>query len=296
MSASVETMSERAALLVEALPYIQAFRGHTVVIKYGGSAMDDSRLVASVLRDIVFMEAVGINPVVVHGGGKRISERMTAEGIEPQFINGLRVTDERSVALVDDVLNGTVNPGIVAEMNQLGGHALSIAGQDVFRARKAHQESADGHSHDLGFVGEIDGCRVRRVIEALRDEQVPVVSPLGRDGSGAIYNINADLAASELAVALGADKLIYLSDVNGVLRDPSDPESRIPTITIADIPALKEQGIVTGGMIPKLGSCARAIELGIQKIHLIDGRIPHALLLELFTNKGIGTELVRDFA
>ncbi len=285
-------MTARASLLIEALPYIQNFRGHTMVIKYGGSAMDDPRLVASVLRDIVFLEAVGINPVIVHGGGKRISQRMKEVGIEPAFVNGLRVTDARSVDLVDEVLNQVVNPGIVEEINQLGGHALSIAGQEVFRACKAPPVWADGQESDLGYVGVIEGCRVRKIIEAVRDEKVPVISPLGSDASGGIYNINADTAASETAVAIGADKLVYLSDVNGVLREPEDPSSRIPTIRTDEIEELKANGTVSGGMIPKLESCARALSLGINKIHLIDGRIPHALLLELFTKEGIGTEIV----
>lgn len=287
-----DEMTRHAGILIEALPYIQKFRGHTMVIKYGGSAMDDPRLVASVLRDIVFLEAVGINPVIVHGGGKRISQRMKESGIEPAFVNGLRVTDARSVELVDEVLNRTVNPGIVDEINQLGGNALSIPGQQVFRARKAPPVTANGQEADLGYVGVIEGCRVRRIIEAIRDEKVPVISPLGSDASGGIYNINADIAASETAVAIGADKLVYLSDVNGVLRNPDDPTSRIPTIRTDEISALQAEGTVSGGMIPKLESCARALSLGINKIHLIDGRIPHALLLELFTRDGIGTEIV----
>jgi acetylglutamate kinase len=217
---------------------------------------------------------------------------MKEAGIEPTFVNGLRVTDARSVDLVNEVLNQVVNPGIVNEIKQLGGHAVSIAGQDVFRARKAPPVVANGQEADLGFVGVIEGCRVRRIMEAVRDEKVPVISPLGADASGGIYNINADTAASETAVALGADKLIYLSDVNGVLKNPDDPSSRIPTIRTDEIAGLKRNGTVSGGMIPKLESCSRALGLGINKIHLIDGRIPHALLLELFTKDGIGTEIV----
>ncbi|MEO0453930.1 MAG: acetylglutamate kinase [Verrucomicrobiota bacterium] len=283
---------QRADLLIEALPYIQDFRGYTMVIKYGGSAMDDSSLVVSVLRDIVFLEAVGINPVVVHGGGKKISARMQEAGLKPTFVEGLRITDQQSVNLVDDVLNNTVNPGIVDEINRLGGRARSIVGQEVFRARKAPKVHIGDDEFDLGFVGELEGCKLRSVVDAVRDEVVPVISPLGKDEEGVTYNVNADLAASEAAVALGADKLIYLSDVNGVLRDPEDPESRIPTIKVSEIAELKEQGVISGGMIPKLESCASAIGMGIKKVHLIDGRIPHALLLELFTNQGIGTEII----
>lgn len=283
---------ERAGVLVEALPYLQEFRGKTMVIKYGGSAMEDPELVESVLRDIVFLENVGINPVVVHGGGKAISRRMQEAGLEARFVGGLRVTDQESITLVEETLNGSINPGIVEKIQSHGGRAQSFCGQDLIRAEKRPPVVVEGLEEDLGFVGKVTGCRVLKLIECLREESVPVISPLGRDGEGRILNVNADTAAAEIGVGLEAFKIIYLSDVNGVLRDASDPSTRIPTVSRADISELTFQGILSGGMLPKMESCIKALTQGVGKVHLIDGRIPHALLLELFTDSGIGTEVV----
>ena len=291
---SFEQQIQRADVLVEALPYLQKFRGQTVVIKYGGSAMEDPLLVASVLRDIVYLEAVGINPVVVHGGGKAITKRMKEAGIEAKFIAGLRVTDKASVDIVADVLDTDVNPGIVQTLNALGGDAKSFSGANVFRAEKTPAFEHKGEMVDLGFVGDVIGCQIPRVLECVRQEIVPVISPIGRDEYGQIYNINADIAAAEIAIALEAEKIIYLSDVNGVLRDPKDAATRIPTITGDDVKTLKADGVIDGGMLPKVNSSLKALHFGVKKVHLIDGRIPHALLLELFTDKGIGTEIVLD--
>ncbi|MDD5260711.1 MAG: acetylglutamate kinase [Methylacidiphilales bacterium] len=282
----------RADVVVEALPYLQKFRGHTIVIKYGGSAMEDPELVSLVLRDIVFLEAVGINPVVVHGGGKAITRRMKEQGLEARFIAGLRVTDLASVQIVSEVLDTGINPGIVAKLNELGGKARSFSGADVFRARKSPPFEHKGENVDLGFVGDVTGCQVPKVLECIQQEIVPVISPIGQDESRQVYNINADIAAAEMAIALEAEKIIYLSDVNGVLRDPADASTRIPTITESDVEDLKKEGIIDGGMLPKVNSCLKALHLGVEKVHLIDGRIPHALLLELFTDKGIGTEII----
>jgi len=285
---------ERAEVLVEALPYLQRFRGQTIVIKYGGSAMEDPTLVASVVRDIVFLEAVGINPVIVHGGGKAITKRMQEKGLQAKFIAGLRVTDQDSVQIVDEVLSQVITPSITEQIISKGGKARSFSGRDIFKAIKSEPFEYKGERVDLGFVGDVVGCQVLRVLEAIRDEVVPVISPVGEDEQGQAYNVNADIAAAEMAISLEAAKLIYLSDVNGVMRDPKDPETLIPTITPLDIERLKRDGIIDGGMLPKMNSCLKALKHGVSKIHLIDGRIPHALLLELFTNQGIGTEIVKD--
>jgi acetylglutamate kinase len=292
MNPSFSEQIRRADILVEALPYLQQFRGATVVVKYGGSAMEEPELIDRVLRDLVFLEAVGINPLVVHGGGKAITKRMAAAGLQARFVGGLRVTDEASIRIVDEVLNGEVNPDIVRRINAMGGNAVSVRGQEVFRAVKSPPvRTAEGEA-DLGFVGEVEGCRVRGVLRQLEQEIVPVVSPLGRDDAGNLYNVNADLAAAEIAVAVEADKLIYLSDVNGVLRDPADASTRIPTVTRADAARLKEEGVISGGMLPKIDSCLKALARGVGKVHMLDGRLPHGLLLELFTDRGIGTEIV----
>ncbi|NJK92350.1 MAG: acetylglutamate kinase [Blastochloris sp.] len=289
----MEKYAERAQVLIEALPYLQNFRGQTVVIKYGGSAMEDPRLIASVVRDVVFLEAAGINPVIVHGGGKAITKRMKERGLQAQFIAGQRVTDQASVDIVDEVLSKEITPGIATQIEAKGGKARAFSGRDVFKAIKSAPFEYKGEMVDLGFVGEVVGCQVLRVLEAVREEVVPVISPVGEDEQGQAYNVNADIAASEMAISLEAAKLIYLSDVNGVLRDPQNPETRIPTITPKDIEQLKKDGIIDGGMLPKMNSCLKALKHGVGKIHLIDGRIPHALLLELFTDRGIGTEIVR---
>lgn len=282
----------RAQVLLEALPYLQSFRGKTFVIKYGGSAMEQPDLVAQVLKDIVFLELVGINPIIVHGGGKAITQRMKEKGLQARFVAGQRVTDQASIQIVDEVLNTVINPEIVAGINSLGGRAVQVAGQTVFKAHKSAPIIHEGKEADLGYVGEVDGCSVEHVSALVAVEKVPVVSPLGRDVQGQIYNVNADIAAAELAIALKAEKIIYLSDVNGILRDFRDASTRIPTVSIADAQELKASGVVSGGMIPKVDSCVKSLERGVGKIHLIDGRIPHALLLELFTDGGIGTEIV----
>jgi len=285
--------ASRAQVLLEALPYLQSFRGKTFVIKYGGSAMEQPELVAQVLKDIVFLELVGINPVIVHGGGKAITERMKEKGLRATFVAGQRVTDQPSIQIVDEVLNTVINPEVVSGINALGGRAVQVAGQTVFKAHKSPPIIYEGQSVDLGFVGEVEGCSVEHVSALVAVEKVPVVSPLGRDLHGQVYNVNADIAAAELAIALKAEKIIYLSDVNGVLRDYKDASTRIPTVSVQDAQALKDSGVISGGMIPKVDSCVKSLQRGVGKIHLIDGRIPHALLLELFTDGGIGTEIVR---
>lgn len=281
-----------AATLIEALPYIQQFRGKTIVIKYGGAAMENEALVEGVLRDIVFLEAVGINPVIVHGGGKAITRAMKERGVAAKFIDGLRVSDEASMDVIEKTLSAEINPGIVASINKLGGKARGFSGKEVLIARKMEYHLAKtGEAVDLGFVGDILGVDTGPLRDAVRAEVVPVISPLARDGDGRVYNINADVAAGEIAQSLKAYKIIYLSDVNGVLRDFKDPQSTISTLTIAEIDELKKQGIIDGGMLPKVDSAIEALRHGVQKVHFLDGRIPHSLLLEVFTDAGIGTEI-----
>jgi acetylglutamate kinase len=284
--------SSKAEALLEALPYFQQFRGCTVVVKYGGAAMENPDLVESVLRDVIFLEAVGINPVVVHGGGKAITAAMRQENLTARFIDGLRVTDAASVAIIDRVLTQEIGPGLVKKMQSLGGKAQVLSGKEVLTAEKAfpHADGA-GAKVDLGFVGDIVAVKVDKLQELIRDEVVPVISPLGIGVDGQVYNINADIAAAKIAQALKADKIIYLSDVNGVRRNPRDENSLISTLTPEQIRQLKADGVIDGGMIPKVNSALEALAGGVSKVHFLDGRQAHSLLLELFTDAGIGTEI-----
>jgi acetylglutamate kinase len=284
--------SPKVDALMEALPYFQQFRGKTVVVKYGGAAMENPDLVEVVLRDIVFLEAVGINPVVVHGGGKAITAAMKQENLVAKFVNGLRVTDEASIKIIDRVLNEVIGPSLASKIVELGGKAQALSGKKVLSAEKAlpHQ-SLSGEKIDLGFVGEITRVDVAPVQAMVDDEIVPIISPVALGADGQPYNINADIAAAKIAQALQAHKIIYLSDVNGVRRDPKDENSLISTLTPAQIQQLKEQGIIEGGMIPKVDSALEALASGVAKVHFLDGKQPHALLLELFTDAGIGTEI-----
>ena len=290
---SHESAAVRVEALIEALPFIQQFRGQTFVIKYGGSAMEDEHLVERTLRDVVFLEAVGINPVIVHGGGKAITTRMREAGIKAKFVNGLRVTDAPSMQIVQDTLDQAINPMISEKIREFGGRAVSISGRAVLRAEKlAPQASARGPAIDLGLVGDIRGVKIDAVRAAVEAEEVPVVSPLGVDEAGVVLNINADVAAGAIATALRASKLIYISDVRGIMRDATQADSLIPSVNRDLIGRLIKDKIIEGGMIPKVESAALALQHGVGKAHLIDGRMAHALLLEIFTNSGIGTEIV----
>jgi acetylglutamate kinase len=284
--------SSKAEALLEALPYFQQFRGRTVVIKYGGAAMENPELVESVLRDVVFLEAVGINPVVVHGGGKAITAAMRHENLTARFVDGLRVTDEASMKIIDRILTEVISPSLAVKIGELGGKAQVLSGKEVLLAEKAApRQDATGGKIDLGFVGDITSVDVSQVQKLVDAEVVPVISPLGRGRDGQIYNINADIAAAKIAQALRAHKIIYLSDVNGVRRDPRDENSLISTLTPAQIQQLKEEGIIESGMIPKVDSALEALAGGVAKVHFLDGRQAHSLLLELFTDAGIGTEI-----
>jgi acetylglutamate kinase len=284
--------SARAAALLDALPFIQKFRGQTFVIKYGGSAMEDDHLIERLLRDVVFLETVGINPVLIHGGGKAITQRMREAGQAPRFVNGLRVTDARAIEIVEEVLDRTIRPRIVATINEFGGKAQGFSGRDVFVAQKVPPQPEGKKLVDVGLVGEVVSIKIDRIKDAIDREVVPVISPIAQSPDGVILNVNADLGAGALAGAIKASKVIYVSDVLGVMRDVKDPSSLIPTVNQAAIRQLTEHGIIEGGMIPKVQSALAAIDHGVSKVHLIDGRIPHALVLEIFTADGVGTEIV----
>jgi acetylglutamate kinase len=284
---------EKAKSLIEALPYLQAFRGKTFLIKMGGSAMEDPGLVAEVMRDIVFLEVAGIHPIVVHGGGKAISAAMAAAGLEAKFVGGFRVTTAEAIAIVARVLSDEINPGLVRLIREFGGKAVGIPGNDVFIGEKIKGTDAQGLRVDLGRVGEVVGCRLAHMDAALGAGIMPVISPLAAElGTGHPLNINADLAAAALAKELRVAKLVYLSDVPGLLADPADPASLIKTVTRAGAEALIADGTISGGMIPKIRSAVDALNAGVRKVHFVDGRLPHALLLEIFTDGGIGTEVV----
>jgi acetylglutamate kinase len=290
---SLTDASLRAATLIEALPYMQKFRGQTFVVKYGGSAMEGNEAVERLLRDVVFLEAVGINPVLVHGGGKAISARMREAGLTARFVNGLRVTDEASVRIVEDVLDREVNPRLVKTVGDFGGRARGFSGRDVLRAVKLPPvDDGQGGAEDIGFVGRVTGVETADLERVIHEERVPVISPVARGADGRTYNVNADEAAAAVAGALKASKLVFLSDVPGIMRDREDPGSLLSTVRADQVDALIRQKVLEGGMIPKVLGAVAALREGVGKTHMIDGRLPHALLLEIFTNEGVGTEIV----
>ncbi len=291
----MQTLIAKAATLLEALPYIQRYSHATFVVKYGGSFMDspDPDIRQGVARDLVFLEAVEINPVVVHGGGKAITRAMERAGLKAQFIQGQRVTDAAAVEVVDQVLSREINPEIVRTIQTLGGLAKGFAGTEIFTCRKLPMTGPDGGALDLGFVGEVNGVNTGPLLECIRDGVTPVISPTARGEDGRVYNCNADVAAAVCAIALKARRLVFMSDVPGLLRDPKDPASVIPHLRLEDVAELKRLGVVDHGMIPKVDSAVAAIRAGVDKVSLVDGRIHHAVLLEIFTDAGVGTEVVR---
>ncbi len=285
---------DKAHVLIEALPYLQAFRGQTFLVKMGGSAMEDPDLVRNVMRDIVFLEVAGINPIVVHGGGKAISAAMKAAGLEAKFVAGLRVTTSEAINIVERVLSQEINPGLVTMLRDFGGKAVGIPGTDVFLGERIHGLDEQGNRVDIGRVGQVVGCQLARMDAAHQAGIVPVISPLAAElATGKPLNINADLAAAALAKELRVAKLVYLSDVPGLLRDPQDPGSLIKSVSRKEADELLDNGTITGGMIPKIKSAVDALNAGVRKVHFIDGRLPHALLLEIFTETGIGSEITR---
>lgn len=286
------TPRQRAETLLEALPYLQGFRGGIFLIKYGGSTMEAEDQVRRFLVDVAFLDAVGIRVVLVHGGGKAINARMKQRGLVPRFVNGLRVTDADTVEIVRSVLDEEVNPGIVAQLSKLGVKARGLSGRSVFTASKLPPVKGEGGEDvDLGFVGEAEVADPGLVREALKAGDVPVISPLGALPTGEPMNINADVSASALAAALPATKLIFLSDVPGLMNDPKDPASLIHGITAAQTEELIERGVIAGGMIPKVRSATKALAAGLGKIHLLGAGVPHAVLLEAFSEEGVGTEI-----
>jgi len=276
----------RASVLIEALPYIRRFAGKTVVVKYGGNALagaTESDALALFAEDIVLMRLVGLKPVVVHGGGPQISDLMTRLGKVTEFRDGLRVTDSETVDIARMVLSGQVNPQIVAAINVHGRFAVGVSGED------ASLITASAKNPDLGFVGEVDRINPGILHRLLDDEFIPVVATIGTDAGGQAYNINADTVAGAIAEALGAEKLVYLTDIEGLRRVVNDPDSLIRQTSPDELDALMADGTIVGGMIPKVESCVRAVRGGVRRAHILDGRIPHVLLLELFTDAGIGT-------
>ena len=290
----MQELIAKAATLLEALPYIQKFSGATFIIKYGGSFMDspDPNVRNGVARDIVFLEAVGITPVVVHGGGKAISQAMENAGLTPNFIQGHRVTDEATVRIADEILSRKINPEVVAGINAFGGVAKGFAGSDIFRCRKIRMKLANGQAPDLGYVGEVTGVNTTPLVECIKSGITPVISPTARGEDGRLYNCNADVAAAQAGIALRARRLVFISDVPGLLEDPNDPASVISHLKVSDVDRMKQTGVIAKGMIPKVDSAVAAIKAGVEKVSFVDGRVQHSLLLEIFTDHGLGTEVV----
>jgi acetylglutamate kinase len=283
----VQKAAQKVDTLIEALPYIRRFFGKVVVVKYGGSAVEQDDLNHSILEDISFMSLVGIHPVVVHGAGPHITRRMEAAGVEVKFVNGMRVTHKQTLDIVVQALN-EVNRDVVRQLSELGNEAKGFVGHngELIRAKKKQQ------AVDVGFVGEITGFDIRILHSLLKSRIIPVVAPLGVGEDGQVYNLNADTVAAELARAMKADKLVLLTNVSGIMRDVNDPDSLLSSVTVGDINVLKEQNVVQGGMIPKVDACIHAAEGGVPKTHIISAQVPHALLVEIYTDKGIGTEIV----
>ncbi len=275
--------SERANILVQALPYIKKYAGATVVVKYGGNAMLDDELKAAVMSDIVLMQLVGINVVLVHGGGPEINAMLKKIGKESKFIGGMRYTDQETIGIVQQVLAGKVNKDLVQLLEDAGGRAIGLCGLDGSLLK------ADQLEEDLGFVGEIREVNVDILRDAAKNGYIPIVSTVAAGYHGEVYNINADIAAARIAAELGAMKLILMTDVRGLLRDKEDDSTIIPVVNVSDVRRLKKEGVISGGMIPKIDCCVDAVRRGVGRAHIIDGRIAHSILVELFTDEGIGT-------
>ena len=281
---------EKAEVLIEALPYIRRFHDKIIVVKYGGSAMIDEELKREVIQDVVLLKLVGFRPIIVHGGGKEISRWVDKAGKETEFVGGLRVTDKETIEIAQMVL-GKVNKDLVANVQTLGVQAAGISGMDGGML-KVEKKYVDGR--DIGYVGDIKSVDTKILNDLMEQDFLPIVYPIGMDDNGDAYNINADEAASAIATALKAEKLAYLSDVEGVRLDPEDPSSVISELYVEEAEKLVEEGVIKGGMLPKIRNCIEALKDGVSRIHIMDGRIPHSLLLEFFTNKGIGTAIIQE--
>jgi acetylglutamate kinase len=292
----MQALIDKAATLMEALPYLQRFRSQTFVVKYGGSFMDspDPEVRNSVARDVVFLEAVGVNPVVVHGGGKAITRALEQAGVKTEFVQGQRRTSEETVQVVERVLSREINPEIVEMINQLGGKARGFSGADIFTCRKKLLTTPEGGELDVGYVGEVTGVNLDPIRQCIWRSVTPVISPTARGEDGQVYNCNADVAAAQMAIALKARRLFFLSDVPGLLQDPREAATLISHLRVDEVEALKQSGIIDKGMIPKVDSATAAVRAGVSKVAFIDGRLQHSVLLEIFTDQGVGTEVVLD--
>lgn len=284
----------KASALVEALSYIQRFHNKVVVVKIGGSIMDDELALSTILNDIVFMNYVGMQPVLVHGGGKAINQAMEAAGLQPQMVMGRRYTDERTLAIAEHVLCNQINRFIVNFIQSQGCEAMGLHSLSsvVLFAEKTYFQTPDGRRVDLGYVGEVTSVNARLLQLLVQADSIPCIATIGRDTSGGKLNINADTAAGAVAASMKAEKLVVVSDTHGIRKDVSDPESRISHLTVGQIDGMVKEGTITSGMLPKVEACVTALRGGVNKAHIIDGRIPHALLLEIYTESGIGTEIV----
>ncbi|MDP0501234.1 MAG: acetylglutamate kinase [Verrucomicrobiota bacterium JB022] len=285
----IQTKTE---VLLEALPYIQRFRDSIFVVKFGGSFMDTEQAQHGVSLDLAFLAAVGLRVVVVHGGGPAINQAMAEAKLEPVFINGLRVTDAATVKIVEQVLNGKINAGICDNLRSKGAQPAGVRGQDVLTCHRLTAD-ADGQPVDLGYVGVVDAVDADAIQTQIDQGKLPVISPVAKDVNGDLHNVNADVAAAAVAAALGARRLVYLCDVPGLLRNPKDPSTLISTLPVEQVKLLKADGTIGKGMLPKVDSAVNAVNQGVHRVHFIDGRLPHSLLLEIFTDKGVGTEIVK---
>jgi acetylglutamate kinase len=290
MDKSMLAVMDKAEVLIEALPYIQRFNRKIIVVKYGGSAMIDEELKKQVIQDVTLLKLVGFKPIIVHGGGKEISRWVEKTGMEPEFINGLRKTDEATMEIAEMVLN-KVNKSLVQNVQSLGVNAVGVSGKDG-GLLKVQKKLSDGQ--DIGFVGEITEVNPKIIMDLLENDFLPIVCPIGMDENFVTYNINADDAACAIAKAVNAEKLAFLTDIEGVYKDKDDPDSLISELTVEEAKDLIGDGYIGGGMLPKLNNCIEAIEQGVSRVHILDGRIAHCLLLEIFTNKGIGTAIIGD--
>ena len=290
MDKDMQKYLEKAEVLIEALPYIQKFNKRIIVVKYGGSAMIDDVLKEDVIQDVTLLKLVGFKPIIVHGGGKEISRWVQKVGMEPRFVNGLRVTDEDTMELAEMVL-GKVNKNLVQLVEKLGVRAIGISGKDG-GLLKVNKKLSNGE--DIGYVGEIKEVNARVIYDLLEKDFIPIICPIGLDDNNQTYNINADDAACAIARAMRAEKLAFLTDIEGVYADPKDPSTRITSLTTTEARKLMAEGVIGGGMLPKLNNCIEAIEHGVNKVHILDGRVPHSVLLEIFTDKGVGTAILND--
>ncbi len=285
------TLIEKANILIEALPYIQRLSGKTVIIKYGGNAMLNDLLTEKILQDVTLLKYVGVNPILIHGGGPEINSLMDKLDIKSGFHNGLRITDEQTIEVVQMVLTGKINKAIVAKLNTLGGKAIGLCGIDANLILCDKKAPVDGV--DLGYVGEIKSINTKLLSYLVQDEYIPVIAPIGVGDDGQSYNINADTVAGEIAASLSAEKLIFLTDIDGIRTEPKNPETLMHTITVGEIHDYISSGIIDGGMIPKVQGCIKGIEQGVNRTHILDGTIEHPILLEIFTDKGIGTMVTK---